>query len=311
MNVVAITAIASAALSFGVGLVSLRISRAPGSRDQRSFSVVAFASAAYSLCNLATTLALPPPVVVTLSRVQIASVLVNQWGWIQYSSVFLRDSQRRRWEPLATIVLLAGAVLCLVPGAVFQDVVVDRLYAPFGVVYRQPLTTGLGNAVMGAVVVGALLLLARFARAAWAGVPHASIVTAAFAAFIAFGVVDALATGGADLPFLLDSGIAVPVLAMGWVITERFVTSARELDRLRQALLAEVGARTKDLATALDALHQSEKLAALGQFANGVAHEVNSPAAVVATNLRYLADSSSAGRFRPTRPRSSTTRSRR
>jgi signal transduction histidine kinase len=83
------------------------------------------------------------------------------------------------------------------------------------------------------------------------------------------------------------------------VITARFVASARELDRLREALLAEVDARTRDLATALDALHQSEKLAALGQFANGVAHEVNSPAAVVATSLRYLADSSASGRFPP------------
>jgi signal transduction histidine kinase len=86
---------------------------------------------------------------------------------------------------------------------------------------------------------------------------------------------------------------------MGWVITSRFVASARELDALRRALLAEVEARTKDLATALDALHQQEKLAALGQFASGVAHQVNSPAAVVVTSLRYLADSSAAGRFPP------------
>jgi signal transduction histidine kinase len=125
-------------------------------------------------------------------------------------------------------------------------------------------------------------------------------MAAAFALFVAFGVVDELGTAGlADLPFLEDAGIAVPVLAMGWVITARFVASANELDRLRRALLVEVETRTKDLATALDALHQSEKLAALGQFASGVAHEVNSPAAVVATNLRYLADSSSAGRFPP------------
>jgi len=60
-----------------------------------------------------------------------------------------------------------------------------------------------------------------------------------------------------------------------------------------------VEARTKDLAAALDALHQGEKLAALGQFASGVAHEVNSPAAVVTTNLRYLAESRGAGAFPP------------
>ena len=298
MNVAAAVAIAAAALSFGVGLVSRRISRAPGSGDQRSFAVVAFASAAYSLCNLGTTLALSPPLVIWLSRVQVASVMVNQWAWIEYSNAFLGRAPRR-WERVAGLVLIAGAVLCLIPGAVFGDVIVDRPYPAFGVVYRQVLTTPAGDAAMAALVVTALLLLVRFARAAWAGVAHAPVVAASFALFVVFGAVDALATAGTNLPFLLDSGIAVPVLAMGWVITSRFVASANELDRLRRALLAEVEARTRDLAAALEALHQSEKLAAVGQFANGVAHEVNSPAAVVATSLRYLADASAAGRLPP------------
>ncbi len=298
MNVAASIAIASASLSFGVGLVSLRISRAPGSGDQRWFSIVAFASAAYSLCNLGTTLALSPPVVLWLSRFQVASVMVNLWAWIPYSNAFLGRGERRR-ERIAGWMLLAGGALCLVPGVVFRDVVVDRPYPALGVVYRQALTTPAGDALMALLVAAALLLLLRFGQAASAARPHARVVAASFAAFIVFGVVDALATAGADLPFVLDSGIAVPVLAMGWVITSRFVASANALDALRASALAEVELRTKDLATALDALHQSEKLAALGQFANGVAHEVNSPAAVVATNLRYLADSSAAGRFPP------------
>src|SRR5512140_1349714 len=298
MNVAAAIAIASASLSFGVGLVSLRISRAPGSGDQRWFSIVAFASAAYSLCNLGTTLALSPPVVLWLSRVQVASVMVNLWAWIPYSNAFVGRGERR-WERIAGRTLLAGGALCLVPGVVFRDVFVDRPYPALGVVYRQALTTPAGDALMALLVAAALLLLLRFGQAASAALPHARVVAVSFAAFIAFGIVDALATAGADLPFVLDSGIAVPVLAMGWVITSRFVASANELDALRASALAEVELRTKDLATALDALHQSEKLAALGQFANGVAHEVNSPAAVVATNLRYLADSSASGRFPP------------
>jgi signal transduction histidine kinase len=300
MNAAAAIAIAAAALSFGVGLVSRRISRAPGSGDQRWFAVVAFASSAYSLCNLGTTLALSPAAVIWLSRVQVASVMVNQWAWIQYSNAYLGRGTRG-WERTASVLLLGGALFCLVPGAVFGDVIVDRPYPPLGVVYRQVLTTPAGDAAMGLLVVAALLLLVRFARAAWAGVAHARLVTASFALFVGFGVVDALATAETklDLPFLLDSGIAIPVVAMGWVITSRFVASANELDRLRRALQLEVDARTRDLATALDALHQAEKLAALGQFANGVAHEVNSPAAVVATSLRYLADSSAAGRFPP------------
>ncbi len=298
MNVAAAIAIGSAALSFGVGLVSLRISRAPGSGDQRWFSVVAFASAAYSLSNLGTTLPLAPPLVVSLSRLQVAIAAVIVWAWIRYSNAFLRRGERA-WERAAGVVLLALAAFCLVPGAIFRDAVVDRPFPPLGVVYRQALTTPAGDAVMAALVGAALVLLGRFVQAALAGVPHARVVAAAFAAFVVLGAVDALATSGADLPFALDAGISAPVLAMSWVITSRFVASANELERLRRALLAEVDARTRDLALALDALHQSEKLAALGQFANGVAHEVNSPAAVVSTSLRYLADASAAARFPP------------
>ena len=94
-------------------------------------------------------------------------------------------------------------------------------------------------------------------------------------------------------------GVALLVLAIGWAIASRFVASAREVGELRRALAADVDARTMELATALDALHRSEKLAALGQFASGVAHEVNGPAAVVSANLRYIAEASAADRLPP------------
>lgn len=299
MNLAAALDIAAAALSLGVGLVSIRISRAPGSGDQRWFSAIAFTSCVYSLAGAATTFALPPDVAVPAVRLQVAALMVNVWGWIQYSNAFLGRGVRR-WEQVASAVLLCGTAVAFVPGVLFLDRVVDRPYPPLGVVYRQAVATPLGNAVVVALLAAALLLLVRFSRAALARVPHAGTMAAAFVLFVAFGAVDGLATAQlADLPFLEDAGIAVPVVAMGWVITSRFVASAVELDALRRELLQQVEARTHDLAKALDALHQSERLAALGQFASGVAHEVNSPAAVVTTNLRYLADAAAAGRFPP------------
>jgi signal transduction histidine kinase len=74
---------------------------------------------------------------------------------------------------------------------------------------------------------------------------------------------------------------------------------ALRIFQLRGRLLAEVDARTRELAKTLDALHQAEKLASLGRFANGVAHEVNSPAAVVTANLSYLAEAAWEGGFPP------------
>ncbi len=301
MNVAAAIAVASAVLSLGVGLLSSRISRAPGSGDQRWFSVVALASATYSFCNLGTTLAWPGPAVTWLSRVQVASIAVNLWAWLRFSHALLGRTQGDL-ERRASALLPGVALACLVPGVMFGDAVVDRPYAPLGVVYRLAEATASGDGLMVLLAGVALLLLVRLGRAWRAGATHAGPIAAAFALFLLFAVNDALATEGLDLPFLLDTGVAVPLLATGWVITERFVASARELDRLRRTLEAEVEARTRDLAGALDSLRESEKLAALGQFANGVAHEVNSPAAVVSASLRYLAESTADGRLPPDGP---------
>jgi signal transduction histidine kinase len=104
-----------------------------------------------------------------------------------------------------------------------------------------------------------------------------------------FGVNDALATAGVlRTPYLLDTGVVVPIVAVYWTITARFVDNARALHSMRARLEDLVAARTRELADAHGALLQSEKLAALGRFASGVAHEVSSPAAAVTANLRYL-----------------------
>src|SRR5512133_1093309 len=95
MNLAAAIAIASASISLAVAVVSWRISRAPGSRDQRWFAVVALASATYALCNLSTTLAWSPHSVVWLSRVQFAAVVVNLWAWLHYANAFLRNAPGR------------------------------------------------------------------------------------------------------------------------------------------------------------------------------------------------------------------------
>ena len=89
--------------------------------------------------------------------------------------------------------------------------------------------------------------------------------------------------------------VALPILAVAWLTTGRFLDATRTLERLRGQLAAAVEARTRELAGALDALNQAEKLAALGSFASGVAHEVNSPASVVTTNLRYLSEATAGG----------------
>ncbi|HSO36180.1 MAG TPA: ATP-binding protein, partial [Labilithrix sp.] len=71
--------------------------------------------------------------------------------------------------------------------------------------------------------------------------------------------------------------------------------SARELDRLSRSLEQLVAERTRALVAAEASLLKTEKMAALGQLAAGVAHEINNPAAAVEANLAYLRDALDAG----------------
>jgi signal transduction histidine kinase len=209
---------------------------------------------------------------------------------VRYSQAFFAVAPAR-WERLGARILLAAAPLPLVPGAVFVDAVVDRPYALLGVVYRQALTSPTGDVLFALLLLVGTGVVVRFGRAWRAGVRHAGALAAAFGVLLVFSVSDALGTALLlPVPYLLDSGFAVPVLAVGWMMTTRFVESARDLETLRAQLVNDVETRSRELASALESLHQAEKLASLGQFANGVAHEVNNPAAVVSASLRFLAE---------------------
>jgi signal transduction histidine kinase len=290
VNPAAVIAIVSAAVSVLVGVLARQLARAPGCGEQRWFSVVAFSAAAYALANLGTTLPAEPSAVVWLSRVQVAAVAIHLWGWLRYSQTLLGRGASRV-ERIAAPALVAFAPVALVPGTVFGSTVVDRPFAPLGVVYRQTLSTPAGDVAFAVLLAAGVAIAVRFVRAWRAGVPHAGAFAAACATVVAFALCDALATSLLlPLPFLLDTGFAAPVVAVGWTMTSRFIESARSLEVLRTELSTQVEERSRALSSALQSLHQAERLAAVGQFARGVAHEVNNPAAVVTASLGFLAE---------------------
>jgi signal transduction histidine kinase len=289
VNTAATLSAGSALVAFLAGLMSRRLARAPGAAEQRWFSVVVLASAAYAVCNLSTTIPTSPFSVFLLCGVEVALLAVLVWGWIRFSQDFAGVQPGPAERAVSTGLLVAVPVLA-VPGILFAPRVVDRSFPAFGVVYRQAVTTVVGDAVFVALCVIAGAVLVRLARAALRGVPHAALITLAYAAMLACAVLDALTTAlSLPLPFLLDWGIAPSVLAVGYMNTCRLVDSTCALERLRGDLEVRVQARTLELSAAMERLHQAEKLAALGRFANGVAHEVNNPAAVVNASLGFLA----------------------
>jgi signal transduction histidine kinase len=78
---------------------------------------------------------------------------------------------------------------------------------------------------------------------------------------------------------------AVVAGAYFWI---RYARAARTLEALRRGLKEEVEARTTALHIAQAALARTEKLAAVGQFAAGVAHQVSNPLAALRASLAFL-----------------------
>ena len=262
--------------------------RAPGWQEQRWFGLIAFGAAAYALGNLGTTLRLADEVVLVLSRLQLAAVMFQIWAWFSYVDVFTGRRPGRLERGLVNGFLVLAA-LCLVPHVAYGHQVTAHVVGWLHAFYKDAVPTRAGEALFVLGLSSAAVVLVRLVGAWRRGVPHAGLHALSFGTILVFGFNDALAASGLlPLPYLLDVGFAVPVGAVAWSMTKRFVAEAEALRALRGRLESLVEDRTRDLARVEERLHQAEKLAALGQFAAGVAHEVNNPASVVSANLRYL-----------------------
>jgi C4-dicarboxylate-specific signal transduction histidine kinase len=289
-------AVMVSALSIYVAALSRRFSLAPGWQDQRWFSLVALSAGVFTALNVPIMTLESRALVVMCSRFQLFVGTLHAAAWIRYTGEYLHQPADRKGRWLVRGVLALGAA-ALVPGLVYTDAVRLRTFAPIQVVYRDPVTTWLGDVVLAGVLASMLLVLVRFARAARRGTPHATVHAVALGALLILAANDALdAAGIVSGPYLIDIAYVIPIGVVGYVLTARFAADARALAAIRAHLETLVERRTQELGRTQEALLRSEKLAALGQLAAGVAHEVSSPAAVVAANLEYLEQQLTEGR---------------
>ncbi|HEX9288980.1 MAG TPA: ATP-binding protein [Anaeromyxobacteraceae bacterium] len=290
MTVAATIALMAAALAVYVAALSRRFSLAPGWRDLRWFSLAALAVAGYAALDVPTAVIAADSLVVLASRAQFVCAGVHLFAWLRYSDTHLGVRPSRARTALA-VVPLALTLFALVPEIFYGGAVRVHTFAPFGISYKDAVPTAFGELVYALVIGFVGYVTARYALAWRRGVPQAALHFFALAFLLAMATNDALAASGVlNSPYLIDLGFIVPIGAVGYSLTARFAADARALAELRLRLESLVDDRTRDLARAQEALHRAEKLAALGQFAAGVAHEVNNPAAVVAANLKYLAE---------------------
>jgi signal transduction histidine kinase len=295
VNYAILAPLAAASVALFAAVLGRRLAPAPGWGDQAWFSLSAASSALYALSSLLINVPVGPPWFLILASLQTTFNVVQVWGWLHYADAFLGQRPApavRRWR----LGLLGLGVLPAVPGLLFTGRLLSYELPALQSFYAWAEPTALGDLVNGLLFLPMGLLILRFARAWHEGVPRARIHALALGGLALMGLNDALCAAGVlRNPFLLDVGFVVPVAAVAASLVARFRTDAGDLAALRGRLEALVEERTRALSRSQQALRRAERLAALGQVAAGVAHEVNSPAAVVATNLRFILEVAGAG----------------
>ncbi len=285
-------ALLSAGIGCFVALMSGQFARAPGWRDQRYFTVAALAVAAYSALNIPTNApVLNDQAVVFFSRLQIVAAVLHGWAWLRYTSTVTGRPGCSRTDRVLTITLAGLAAVGVATPLFVHGGVHTHAIGPLQAVYRTPYITPAGVVAWGLILSALLVPIGRLARAWRLRAPGSAVQLLGLAALLAMGVNDALVVARVyEGPYLVDLGFLFPLAAMTYSFTSRFVEDARLLASLRTDLERQVSERTAELGKAQEALLRAEKLAALGQFAAGVAHEVNNPSAVVSANLQYLSE---------------------
>ncbi len=103
------------------------------------------------------------------------------------------------------------------------------------------------------------------------------------------------------MPLTVPAFVSVlsALLALGTGAFLVLIRRWRALAALSAQLESRVEQRSLELEQAMRALSRTERLAAIGRLAAGVAHEINNPAAVVSSNLDYVLEGRARGRELP------------
>ncbi len=271
-NLATTASFCAAATCLSLGILGAYLGRAAASRHFVYAATAAFAAAFYCVTDAVLAARMGTTVTVWISRASIVTVAVHGSAWL----AFLAAWDRRRLSRLERALIVASGVvaaLSLVPGLAVQNAVRERPSVLLGVTYRDAVTGPLAFpiiAVIYAAQVAAALAALRMSRQH----PRALVVAMALGLICISFLLDWLtAERVTDLPYMSDPALALAILSIGSVVVADAAEGAKKSAELERARVA---------------LAERENLAAVGQLAAVVAHEVRNPVAIIFSALATL-----------------------
>ena len=271
-NLATTVSLCAAATCASLAVLGAYLGRNAASRHFRFAAAAGVAAAAYCVLDAALASELGIAATVWAGRLSLLTASVHGAAWI----AFLAAWDRRRFsrtERVVVVATLVAGVLAMVPGLAALETVTVRSVNVIGVTYRDPDVGPLGSLIMALVYVEqvvATVVAIRMSRRN----PRATVVGIALGLFCVVMLLDWLsAIHVLELPYLADLSLALVFLGVGTVVVADAAESASKSAALERASVA---------------LAERENLAALGQLAAVVAHEVRNPVAIIFNALATL-----------------------
>ena len=272
LNFATTVSFCAAATCLSLTILGAYLGRGAASRHFVYAATAGIAAAFYCVTDAVLAGRMSTVVTVWVARASIVAAAVHGGAWL----AFLAAWDRRRLSRLErTLIVASGlaAALALVPGLAVQSAVTERVSVALGATYRDPVTGPLASpiiAVAYAEQVVATLAALRMSR----HTPRALVVATALGLICISSLLDWLTVEQiTDLPYMSDPALALAFLSIGSVVVADAAESAKKSAELERARVV---------------LAERENLAAVGQLAAVVAHEVRNPVAIIFSALATL-----------------------
>lgn len=264
-NLATTVSFCAAATCGSLAALGAYLGQAPESRHFRYAAAAAVAGSVFCVTDAVIAGRLGTTATIWGGRIGLGALTVHSAAWVAFLAAWDRRPLSRL-ERVLVALSITGGLLCLVPGLAALDTFTERTLAWTPVTYRDPDPGPLGSPIMAVAYVtqvSASVTALRMSRHN----PKARIVAAALALFCIVAVFDWLSSVHVlHLPYIADSALALAFISVGSVVMRDAAASA---------------AKSAELERARVAMAEGENLAALGELAAVVAHEVRNPVAII------------------------------